>query len=171
MQYFWIRFKKVVSLAGCNSLGEISFGIYLGIGLCNNKAFFFVGSDIFDFIGNFAVLYDSVRSFDKSELIDSGKDTQGIDQANVRSFRSLNWTDTAVVGWVNIAHLKSRSFPIQSSGPKSTQSTLVCDLGQWIDLVHELGQLAARKEIANNGAQCFGINQFLRSDRIHALIV
>ena len=44
-------------------------------------------------------------------------------------------------------------------------------LSQWVDLVHELRQLTASKEITNHCAKCLRVDQFLRADRIDTLIV
>ena len=72
---------------------------------------------------------------------------------------------------VDVTNLEARPFPIKTTGSKSRESPLVRQLGQGIYLIHELTQLAARKEISNDCGKGFGIYQFLGCQRIYVLIV
>src|SRR5207249_12133944 len=68
------------------------------------------------------------------------------DEPDVRPFRGLDGADAAVMRRMHIAHLEPRALPGQPPRTQRGQPTLVRDLRQWIRLVHELGELAARSE-------------------------
>ena len=71
---------------------------------------------------------------------------------------------------MNVADFKSRAVAGQTARPKGGQTALVGQFGQRIDLIHELGKLAAPKEIADHGGQRLGIDQLLRRHALQALI-
>ena len=72
---------------------------------------------------------------------------------------------------MHVANLKTRPLPVEASGTESREPPLVSDLGQGIDLVHELTELATSKEVAQHRGQGLGIDQSTGSKRIDALIV
>ena len=65
---------------------------------------------VLNFICNLAIYNFTVRSFDKTVLVDSGKGCQRVDQTNIWPFGRFNWTHTAVVRGVHIAYLKACTF-------------------------------------------------------------
>ena len=54
------------------------------------------------------------------------------------------------MGRMDVANLKSSTVTGETPGPESRQTTLVRQLGQRIDLVHELTELATTEEVANH---------------------
>ena len=83
-------------------------------------------------------------------------------QTNVRTFRSLDGTQTTVVGVVNITYLETSAFTRQTTGSKGGHSPLVGDFGQGIGLVHELAQLIGSKEGIDHRTEGPRINQIGR---------
>ena len=66
-----------------------------------------------------------VRALDKAELIDAGEGAHRTNQADVWTFRRFNGTNAPVMGWMNIAHLETGTFPAKTTRPKSRQTALV----------------------------------------------
>src|SRR5947208_6978953 len=71
---------------------------------------------------------------------------------------------------MNVAHLETGPVARETAGPQRGETTLVGQLGQRVDLVHELRELAATKEIAHHGRERLRIDQFLRRHGFHTLI-
>ena len=71
---------------------------------------------------------------------------------------------------MNIAHFKSGAVAAQATRPQRGQPALVRQLGQRIDLIHELAELRAAKEIANDRRERLGIDELLRRHLLDALI-
>ena len=87
-----------------------------------------------------AVLCLTIRGLDESEIVDLGIDTERGDQTDVRSFRSLDRTETTVVGIVYVTYLESGTVTTQTARTQGRHTTLVSDLGQRVLLIHELAQ-------------------------------
>ena len=45
------------------------------------------------------------------------------------------------------------------------------DLGERVDLIHELGELGTREEVTDDGRQRLRVDQLLRGDRVNALVI
>ena len=114
---------------------------------------------------------DAVRRFDEAEFVDAGIGGEGVDQTDVRTFRRLDRADAAVVRRMNVADFEAGTFAVETARPEGGEAALVRHLGQRVDLVHELRQLAAREEIADDGRQRLRVDQLLRRDRVDALVV
>ena len=71
---------------------------------------------------------------------------------------------------MHVTHFEAGTVAGETSGPQRGQAALMGQLGQRIDLVHELGELAAAKEIANDRREGFGIDELLRGHGLDALI-
>ena len=82
-----------------------------------------------------------VLSRELSEFIDPGKACQVRNQTNVWSFRSGDWTKSAVVGVMYVTNFKSCSFTAKTAGSECRNTTFVGDLAQWVGLIEELGEL------------------------------
>src|SRR5207244_4767250 len=99
----------------------------------------------------------TVRRFDEAVIVDARKAAQRADQTDVRTFRSFNRADTAIVCRVNVAYFKACTFTREAAGPKSRKTPLVRDFAQGIRLVHELAQLRTAEELANRSNNWLGI--------------
>ena len=130
-----------------------------------------VSVEVFYVVKHLAINHLAVRSLDEAELVDTRVERKRVDQTDIGTFRSLNRADTAVVRWVNVANLKTSALTIQTTRSKCGETTFMSQFSQWVDLVHELRQLTASKEITNHRAKCLRVDQLLRADRIDALIV
>src|SRR6266849_2108987 len=115
-------------------------------------------------------LHLAVRRFDEAVIIDARKAAERADQADVRTFRRFNRANTAVVGWVNVAHFESRAFTGKTAWSKSRKTPLVRNFAQRIGLVHELAQLRTAEELANRGHNRLGVDEVVRHCGRHFLV-
>ena len=89
---------------------ERSVIIHGSITLSDDLAFFNFGCQV-DYIIvvqiHLAVLNLAVGSLNESEIIDLGIDAERRDKTDVRAFRGLNRTETAIVGIVYVSNLEA----------------------------------------------------------------
>ena len=137
------------------------------------------------------VLDAAERCLDEAVLINAGIGAQRVDQTDVRTFRGLNRADTAVVRGMHVSHLEAGAVAVQTARAEGREAALVRQLSQRVDLVHELGKLAATEEVAHDGTErlrvdelagrqvLFGrvaqghtlLHQTLRAGKAHAALV
>ena len=130
-----------------------------------------ISVQILNVVKHLAIDHLAVRSLDEAELVDTRVERKRVDQTDIGTFRSLNRADTTIVRWVNVANFKTSPLTIKTTRSKCGETAFMSQLSQWVDLVHELRQLTASKEITNHCAKCLRVDQFLRADRIDTLIV
>ena len=111
-----------------------------------------------------AVLNDAVGRFDEAEVIDFGINAERRNQTDVRTFRTFNRAETAVVSVVHVAHLKTGTFTRQTAGTQCRKATLVGHFGQRVRLVHKLRQRVRTEERVDDARNGFGVNQISRSE-------
>ena len=111
------------------------------IGLCHKEIFLAICGKVFDLVDHPAFFHLAIRRLDETKLIDASKCTHRADQTDIWPFRCLDRTNAAVMRWMDIAHLKSGTFPAETSRPESRQAPLVCQFGKRIGLIHELRKL------------------------------
>src|SRR5260221_5603662 len=140
------------------------------IRLRDDKLFLAVSREKFDVFTDATVLDFAIRRFEKTEFIDARECRERRDESDVRAFRRFNRADAAVVRRMNVADFKVRSVTRKSAWPKRRQAAFVREFRERIDLVHELRQLRAAKEIADDRRERLWIDQFLRHHRLDALI-
>ena len=63
---------------------------------------------------------------------------------------------------VHVADLEAGAVPVKTAGAQSGEAALVRQLGQGVQLIHELGELGAAEEIAQQIGEDPGIDEFLR---------
>ena len=71
---------------------------------------------------------------------------------------------------MHVADFEAGAVAGQTARPERGETALVRQLGQRIDLVHELRKLAAAEEIADDGGERLRIDQLLRRHRFDALV-
>src|SRR5690606_6011279 len=86
---------------------------------------------------------------------------QRVDQTDVRTFWGFNRTYTTVMGWVYVTHFKAGALTSQATWAQRGYTTLVCDLGKRVVLVHKLRQLAGAKKLFYGCGNGLGVNQIL----------
>ena len=79
----------------------------------------------FHFVGNRRVFNDAIGRFNEPVIIHPGIGRQGNNQTDVGSFRGFNRTDSAVVGRMNVPHLKTGAFPRQATGSQCAEPPFV----------------------------------------------
>src|SRR5208282_3614905 len=106
-----------------------------------------VSREIIEALSDTAILDLAIRRFQKTEIVDAGERRQRRDQTDVRAFRRFDRTNTTVVRGMDVANLKPGAIAREAARPQGGQTPLVRQFSQRVDLVHELGKLAAAKEI------------------------
>src|SRR4029077_20694241 len=97
---------------------EFTLGVERRIRLGDRELAFLDCRQIIDVSGDLAVLYTTVRRLEEAVLVGARVDGQVGDQTDVRPFRRLDRTHTAVVRRVHVAHLKSRTLARQTTRAK-----------------------------------------------------
>ena len=168
---FRVDFEDIVAIADGDLALEAGGVVELGVGLGDLEFFFLVRGHELDLAGDLAAHDLTVRGFDEAELVDASVGGKRVDEADVRTFRGLDRADAAVVGRMDVADFEAGAVTVEASGPEGGETTLVRQLGQRVDLVHQLGQLAAGEELADRIAEGLRVDELLRGDRVDALVV
>ncbi len=108
---------------------------------------------------NHTILHLAVRSLDEAEVVDLRVNAKRRNQTDVRAFRGLDRTETAVVGVVNVSNLEACTLTRQTAGTKGRHTALVGNLGQRVCLVHELRQRVRTEERVDHSRDSLGIDQ------------
>ena len=111
-----------------------------------------------------SVLDVTVGGLDESEAVDTCVDAEGGDKTDVRAFRRLDRTETAVMGVVHVSDLESGAVAAQTSRAECGETPLVGDLRQGVGLVHELRELARSEEGVDHGREGLGVDQVGRAE-------
>ena len=138
--------------------------------LRDDELFLAVGGQVINVFGDAAIFDLAIRRFEKAEFVDARKGRERRDQADVRAFRRFNRTNAAVVRRMHVADFKARAVAAQAARPERRQAAFVRQFRERIDLIHELRQLAAAKEIADDRRERLRIDELLRRHRLDALI-
>ena len=158
---------EIASLAGGNQVvHKAAFFVQLGVGLCHGVAHFLGRGHVDHFVGHLTVDHLAVGGFDKAVFVDTRKGGEAVDQTDVLTFRCFDRAHPAIVGRVNVAHLKAGAFAGQTARPQSRKTALVRHFRQRVGLVHELRQLRRAKEFTHSRRSRFGVDQVLRHDRV-----
>ena len=134
-------FEEVAVLTNGDLADEMVLVVDLGVGLRDDFALFLVSGEVLDLVGDAAVFRETIRRFDEAEFVYASVGRERVDQTDVRTFRRLDRADTAVVRRMNVTNFEASTFAIETAWPERGETTLVRDLGERVDLVHELRQL------------------------------
>ncbi|CDC97772.1 uncharacterized protein BN576_00508 [Alistipes sp. CAG:268] len=110
------------------------------------------------------VLDLAVGGLDEAHRRNPRVDAQRRDQTDVRAFRRLDRAETSVVRIVHVADLESGAVARQTAGAEGRQTALVRDLGQRVDLVHELRELRGAEERVDHRREGLGVDQVHRRE-------
>ncbi len=119
------------------------------------------GVEDLDEVDDAAVLDLAVGRLDEAVLVDPGEAAERGDQADVRAFRRLDRADPSVMGGLDVADLEAGPLAAKAAGAEGREAPLVGDLGQRVDLVHELGELRAAEELLEGGDDRLGVDEVL----------
>ena len=131
------------------------------VGLGDLVGLLLVGGEVFQFILDDAVVDLPVWRFDEAEIVDAGEGGHRVDEADVRTFWGLDGADASVVRRMHVADFEAGAVAVQTAWPKSGEAAFVGELGQRVDLVHELRELGATEEITHHGGERLGVDEFL----------
>ena len=103
----------------------------------------FICGQITDSIRNYVInlVNLAVRCLDETETVDTSVVRKRTDKTDVRTFRSLNRTHTAVVRVMYVADFKACTLTGETARAKSRKTALMRKLRQRIVLIHELRKL------------------------------
>ena len=112
---------------------EMSFLIQRLIRLCYMVVILFVCGHVDNFVCDTRILRIgfidlTVRSLNKSVLVDSCIACQRVDQTDVRSLRRLDRAHSSIVGVMYISHLESCTVSGQTARSQCGKTSLVCQL-------------------------------------------
>ena len=151
--------------AGHLRFGERLVVVERSVGLGDHVLLFSVGREILDRVRDLAVADNAVRSLDETEAVDLGVEAEGRDKTDVRTFRRLNRADAAVVRRMHVADFEACALAGETARTESRETALVGKSGKRVRLIHELRQLAARKEVLDHGRERLGVDQARRRER------
>ena len=124
----------------------------------------FVGGHVFHVVGNFAVYHVAVcvehlfhlavRSFDKAVLVNAGVATERRYKTYVLTFGRFYGAHARVVRVVNVAHLETRAFAVESARSERGKLSFMRKLGYRVAFVHELRELTRAEELFYRA--CYG---------------
>ena len=106
----------------------------------------------------------TVRSLDEAQLVNLCIYTKRRYKSDVRTFRALDRTQTAIVSVMHVTHLESGTLTRQTSRTKCRQTTLVSNLGKRVSLVHELRQRVCAEERVDYTRYGLGIDKIGRGE-------
>ena len=170
--HFPFDLDKLVSSAGRNlCAGKASVLVQRLVGLGNDKIVFLVGGHVNHLVKHDAglLVYPAVGSLYKAVFVDSGKGGKVGYKSDVRSFRGLYRTHTAVMGVVNVSHLESGAVTGESAGAESRKAALMCKLCQGVGLIHKLGQGRRAEELADGRNHRADVDKAYGGDRLGVL--
>ena len=107
----------------------------------------FIGTQIIDFVRQLAFDDLSIRRDQKPVVIDLSKNSETGNQSDIRTFRRLNRTDSAIVRNMYVANFETSSLSIQSARPQSRESPFMREHRQRIRLVDHLRQLTSPEKV------------------------
>ena len=137
------------------------------IGLRHEEILFSIRGEIFYLVLHTALFHLPIGRLDETELVDAGKRAHRANQPDVWPFRGFDRTNAPVMRRMNVAHFESRTLPAETSRSKRRQTAFVRQFRQRICLIHELRELRTPKEISDDCAERFWINQLLRGHPIY----
>ena len=122
-----------------------------------------------DIRGDAAFLGDSIGCLYESKGVDPGICTERNYESDIGSLRSFNGTNPAVMGRMNIPHLKAGPLPGETAGSQSGKTSLMGSLRKGVGLIHELGELTGAEELPHNGGDRLWIHQVMGHHGINFL--
>ncbi len=166
-----IHLQEITAVTNRDAAADkAAFFVNLIVRLGDVVVLLLIRREVFDLVGDYTVLDGTIRSLDEAEFVDPGVGAKGVDQTDVRAFWCLNGADSPVVGRMHVPHLEPGAVSVQTARTESGKAAFVSQFGQGVDLVHELAELAAAKEVAYDGAEGLRIYQLGRSHGVHAHI-
>src|SRR5437764_3654574 len=163
MDLRWLNFQEVPAITNGNLLlGEMTLRVHGRVRLSDEEIFFTIAGQIIDLIGDATFLHLAVRRFDESEFVDPRKRAHRADETDVRTFRRLDRANPSIMRRMDVAHFESRAIARETARPEGREPALVRQLRERIRLVHELRELRATEEIADDRAERFRVDQLLR---------
>ena len=109
---------------------EVPSGVERRGGLGDDVLLFLVSGEVHDLVGDPAVDHLAVRRLDEAVVVDPGVAREVADEADVRTFRSLDRAHPAVVGGVHVTDLEAGALTREAAGSERRETTLVGEARQ-----------------------------------------
>src|SRR3954452_6126154 len=129
--------------------------------LGDEEILFAIARQVIDLIGDASLVHLAVRRFDEPEFVDPGKGAHRADETDVWTFRGLDRANPSVVRRMDVANFETGAIARETAWPEGRETTLVGQLRERVGLIHELRELRAAKEIADDRAERFRVDQLL----------
>ena len=156
----YFRFGYQIRFSVKSSFNFFSFYISVLVafngGVSNGKFFFLQSIQVFYLAGQFAILNFYIRSFNHTEFIYAGVQSQVQNKTYVGTFGGMNRTKSAVVGRMNITNLKTSATSVKTAGTKCRKLSQMLNFGKRIFLAHKLRKLISCKKFFKPSLQWFG---------------
>src|SRR5207248_644268 len=142
MDFRRFHFQKVAAITDRDLLlGKMSLRVHGRVRLRDEEILLTIAGQIIDLVGDTTLLDFAVRRFDETEFVDPREGAHRADETDVRTFRSFDRTNAAVMRWMHVADFEARAIAAQSAWPEGREPALVRQLRERIRLIHELRQL------------------------------
>ena len=133
---------KAFALAAVDALAnEVRVLVEFGVRLGDREALLFVRWEVDHVISDATLLHAAVGRLNEAEVVDAPEGRQRSNQSDVRTFRCLNWADSAVVAVVDVADVEAGALAREAAWAERGEAALAGELGEWVRLIHELAQL------------------------------
>ena len=159
--------KELITATASNScVCKSAVFIKRFVSLSYNVIILNIGSHINNLVGyNACFLINlAVWSFDKAIFIKTAVTSKIRDKTDIRAFRCLYRTHTAVVGIVYVTNFETCTVSWKTAGTESRKSSLMSKLCKRIVLVHKLRKRRWTEELFNCGNYRTNIDKSLRCD-------
>ena len=162
--------EVALAAAGHAVGGEMALVIERRVGLRDGETFLAVAREVVQFAGHTALHDFAVRRLNEAEVVHARKSRERGDEADVWAFGCFNRANAAVVRRMHVADFEARAVARKSPGSERRQAAFVSQLGERVDLVHELRELRATEEVAHDGGERLGVDELRGRHRVHFLI-
>src|SRR3989344_141792 len=127
-------------------VGNVPLLIIANRGVSNVVTLLFKSVHIYDIFRDLPFYHFRVWCFDNAEIIHARIGGETKNETDVWTFRCVDRTKSAVVGWVNVTHFKTCSFPSEAARTKRGERAQVFNFSKRVVLRHELRKLVCGKK-------------------------
>ena len=125
--------------AGGNPIfDEFALFVELDGSIGDDHVLFGGGVNVDNFVGDLAVLDDTIRSLNEAVFVNAGVGGEVQYEADVAALWGLDGTNATVVGGVGVADIEAGALPSQTAWAHTRETALVGEFGVAVDFVHQL---------------------------------
>ncbi len=143
--------------------GELAVLVQFRVCLGNDEITFLDCRKVKHVISDLTVDHPAIRRLEKTVAVGARIHGQRVDQADVRTFRSLDRTQATIMRGVHVANLEAGTLTGQTTRAQCRNAALVGHFRQRVVLIHELRQLRGAEELLDRRGHGLRIDQILRT--------